>query len=101
MREYELTVVTRADLEETVLNETLEFLSGLLTEAGATEEGTKVNVWGQRNLAYPIDDYTTGYYVMYEVLLDPQLTSEMERNMAFREEILRHLLVRKEEVAES
>ena len=97
MREYELTVVTRADLEESVLNDTLEFLSGLMTEAGATEEGTTVNTWGQRALAYPIEDHTSGYYVMYEVMLDPQKTSEMERTMSFREEILRHLLVRKEE----
>ncbi|MCB0005066.1 MAG: 30S ribosomal protein S6 [Anaerolineales bacterium] len=97
MREYELTVVTRADLEESVLNETLEFIKGLMAEAGATDEGTQTHVWGQRALAYPIEDHTSGYYVMYEVGLDPLKTTEMERTMSFREEILRHLLVRKEE----
>ncbi len=96
MREYELTVIVQPDLEEAARNEALERLQEYLVSAGAIPDTIDPNHWGQRSLAYPIKNYLRGYYVFYEVALDPEKTTEMERNLMFREEILRHLLVRKE-----
>ena len=97
MREYELTVVIQPDIDEQRRNETVEWLSGQLSTAGANTEEMTADHWGQRALAYPIEDHTSGYYVHYVVGLDPTKTREMERNMKFREELLRFLLVRKED----
>ena len=52
--------------------------------------------WGLRTMAYTIDDYTDGYYVFYEAQLEPSKITEIERNILYSDEILRHLLVSKE-----
>jgi small subunit ribosomal protein S6 len=97
MREYELTVVLSPELDETTREASLTWLNEQLTLAGATADTTTVDMWGQRSLAYPIKDFTAGFYVHYLVTLDTEKTKDMERNMQFREELLRHLLIRKEE----
>ena len=97
MREYEFTVVIQPDIEETARNETLEWLKQQLLTTGATEETLTADQWGRRSLAYPIKDYDNGYYVYYSLMLDPTKTAELERNLQFRDELLRHLLVRKED----
>jgi len=97
MREYEFTVVIQPDIEETARNEMLEWLKQQLVTTGATEETMTADHWGRRSLAYPIKDYENGYYVFYSLTLDPTKTAELERNLQFRDELLRHLLVRKEE----
>ena len=96
MREYELTVVLSPELDEPGREASLTWLKEQLTQAGGTAETTTVELWGQRSLAYPINDFTAGFYVHYLVSLDPEKTKDMERTMQFREELLRHLLVRKE-----
>ena len=96
MREYELTVVLSPELDEPTREASLSWLSEQLALAGATEESTTVEIWGQRSLAYDIKDFTSGFYIYYVATLDPEKTKEMERVMQFREELLRHLLVRKE-----
>lgn len=97
MREYELTVVIQPDIDEHARSEILEWLAQQLESAGATEETMTVDHWGSRSLAYPINDFNNGYYVFYELSLDPEKTAEFERNIKFRDELLRHLLIRKEE----
>ena len=47
-------------------------------------------------MAYAIRNHKDGYYVHYEVSLDPQRIPDIERNMQYTEDLLRYLVVRKE-----
>lgn len=96
MREYEVTIILRPDLEDEARSEILERIAGWLS--GGSEEGDKASPdqWGQRALAYPIGKFTDGDYLYYEVNLDPGSINDIERNFQYADEILRHLVVRKE-----
>ena len=96
MREYEVTIILKPDLEDDARSEVLERVAGWL--ASDPDEAKKISPdhWGQRPLAYPIGKFTDGYYVFYEVGLEPGNIGEIERNFQYADEILRHLVVRKE-----
>lgn len=96
MRDYEVTIVVQPQLEEEERNELIERVSELLAP-GEKEGILTVHHWGQRQLAYEIDKHFDGYYVHYEAKIDPTRISEIERSMGFMDDILRTLVVRKEE----
>ena len=66
----------------------------------ANGELGKVDVWGRRRLAYPIEDQNEGYYVLAEFKSNPAFPSELERVFGITEGILRFIVVRKEEKKE-
>ncbi len=55
----------------------------------------EVNPWGKRNLAYPIEKNTEGYYVEAQLKLDSAQAPELDRACNADREIIRHLIVRK------
>lgn len=96
MREYEVTVILQPQLEEAERNQVIEKLNELLVP-GKEEDALKADHWGLRQLAYPIRKFTEGYYILYEVKLDPSRIRDIERSMEFNEDILRYMVVRKGE----
>ena len=95
MRDYELTLVVRPDVEDTGLAALLEKIKGLITTAGG--QGIQVEPWGRRHLAYPIKKITEAQYFLIRAQLPAQALRELERNLRLTEEILRFLLVRADE----
>lgn len=94
MRDYELTVVIRTDIDEKSRDEIIERVVGWIPLADGAEP--EIDRWGRRKLAYPIEKQTEGYYVFITVEMDPDGITELERNILYTDEILRHLVVRKE-----
>ena len=95
MRAYELTFIVPTDVGE-------EDLNGVVTQIQGWVEGTQgkvlgVDHWGRRRLAYNIAEYHEGQYVVLNLELEPQSTTELERNLKLSEKVIRHLLIRKEE----
>lgn len=97
MREYEVTVLLRADLDDEARAQLIARLEDWLTLDGSEAIKPVVHHWGKRSLTYPIEKQTEGYYVFFEARLDPAKVSEIERKMLYVEEILRHLFIRKDE----
>ena len=97
MREYEFTVVLKPDLDDETRAEVLTRVEGWLTQGEDDESKPTADHWGQRRLAYEINNYTEGYYVFYLARIDPPNVADVERNILYVDEILRHLVVRKEE----
>ena len=97
MREYEVTVVLKPDLDDDTRAEVLGRVEGWLTQGEGDEAKPTADHWGQRTLAYQIDNYTEGYYVHYLATIEPSTVSDTERNILYIDEILRHLFVRREE----
>lgn len=93
MREYELIFIVHPDLEETAFNEIVERVKSWITGDGG--EIAKVDVWGKRNLAYPIRKLNEGQYVLIETKMKPAFGVELERNLRLLEPILRFSVVAK------
>ena len=98
MREYEVTVIFEANLDDEARSTLEERVTGWLTHGDTDEDKPVANVWGQRRLAYPIRKSTEGYYILYDAKLDPEQLGEIERNMQYTEDVLRYMIVRKEQV---
>ena len=96
LREYELMFVLAPDLQEDGVTATTERINGLITNRGG--EITKVDNWGRRRMAYPIRRHPDGLYTVLRFRLDANLTDELDRNLRLTEQVLRHLIVRAEEV---
>lgn len=97
MRDYEVTVVIKADIEDDAREELLARLAGWLTHGEAEEDKPVADNWGRRTLAYPIKKHTEGYYLFYNARLDTGRIGETERNILYEDQILRHLFVRKDD----
>ncbi|GEM_PF-506318 len=96
LRRYELYVVLRPDLEDEELDAAVERLNGFITAC----DGIILSVEhrGRRRLAYPIKHHLEGYDLLYDLLLPPPGPAFVEHQMRLREEILRHLLVRRDDL---
>ncbi|MBR2283749.1 MAG: 30S ribosomal protein S6 [Ruminococcus sp.] len=56
-------------------------------------EAVEVNEdWGKRKLAYPIEDETEGYYVIYTFTSTPDYPAELSRRLNITDGILRSLI---------
>lgn len=95
MRDYELTTVVSPDLGEESLAAYGDKITQLVT--GAAGEVTKIDSWGRRRLAYPIDGFREGYYFVTQLKMNPRSTTELERSIKLSEEIIRHLIIKVDE----
>jgi small subunit ribosomal protein S6 len=90
MRNYELICIVQPDLDETAFNEAVDKVKGWVDEAGGNVG--KVDVWGKRKLAYMIHKQLEGQYVLLNISLPPDATTEFERKIRFLEPVMRHML---------
>lgn len=92
MRDYELIVIISPEVTDEEVPITLEKMNQFITDKGGSI--TEVNQWGRRKLAYPIENFMEGNYVLTQFKMEPKQTAELEASLRLSEEILRHLLVR-------
>ena len=95
MNKYELGVVVRADMEEDAFRAEMERVKGLIDRFGGTIE--KVDEWGRRKLAYPIQKLTEGMYTFITYNSEGATPGEVESRLRLMENVLRFLTVRKDE----
>lgn len=95
MNKYEIMFIVKPDLEETAIKNEAESLKKVLTnlEAKIVEE----KAMGQRELAYEIKKYKNGYYFLFVVEGAHEAIKEFDRLAGINENILRHLIIRKED----
>jgi len=97
MRHYETVVILPPNLGETALEEVVVTLEKELSGRFGAQAVT-VNRWGKQTLAYPIQKYKEGYYVLYEYDSDKEDTiSGMEARLRINESVIRFLTVRRDE----
>jgi len=66
-----------------------------LAEANAT--AVELDDWGSRQLAYPIQDQTTGHYVLMTFTAQPAFPAELDRIFRITDGIMRSIIVCKDE----
>ncbi len=58
---------------------------------------TEVDEWGKRKLAYLINDLDEGYYVLMTFSADPAFPAELDRLMRINPNVMRSIIVSKDE----
>jgi len=94
VRKYEIMYIVRPDLEEEPRQNLIEELKEIFPKHDS--EVLELDEWGLRELAYEIDNYTKGYYVVMHVNATQEARSEFERIIRMKEDIVRHIVVRDE-----
>ncbi len=95
MRIYEALFIIKPDVPEEELDQRVETLRTQLTSQGATVD--KVDKWGKRRLAYKIDKYREGSYVLFQFSGGPEIVKEFERRLRVSDIVLKFLTVRIDE----
>lgn len=95
MKNYEIMYIIRPNIEEEARKELIERFTNILTDNGATIE--KVDELGSRRLAYEINDFRDGYYVVINFKGDQQAVNEFDRLAKFSDDIIRHMVIRLDE----
>ena len=96
MNKYETMFVLNANLDEETLNSTIESINGILTSNGANVLDTAK--WGKKELAYEIKKNSEGIYVLINFEANPALIKELERVYRITDEVIKFIVVRKDEV---
>ena len=92
VRSYELVFIVNPELDEDDLTAVRERVEGLIERSSG--KVTKVEPWGLRRLAYPLQKQGEGQYVLMQLDIEAQGVAELERDLGLVEPILRHLIVR-------
>ena len=95
MNKYEIMFIVRPDMEEADIRKTAESMKKVLTDAKA--KIIEEQAMGQKELAYEIRKFATGYYYLFVVEASKEAEAEFNRVARINENLLRHLIVRKEE----
>jgi len=95
MNKYEMMFIVRPDMEEAEIRKTADNMKKVLTDSNAKIIEEKA--MGQRELAYEINKFTTGYYFLYVVEADSKAEQEFNRVARINESLLRHIIVKKED----
>ncbi len=91
MRLYEVVYILDPALDEGAVTAKLEKFHALATSGGG--EVSAVDLWGTRQLAYPVGRQRAGYYVVAQFTAAPDALPEYERLLKLDDEVLRYLLV--------
>lgn len=92
MRNYEAIYIIHPEVVGDELTAVVEKFQAVLTEQNA--EIHKLDNWGVRKLAYPINKVERGCYVQTLFTAEPQVIVEYERRLRLDEKVLRFLTVR-------
>ncbi len=92
MTNYEVVYIFDSAVGEEQVQEKLGRYHELLTGPGKGEI-TATDVWGRRQLAFPIKKKTSGTYVVVQFNSAEDALPEFERLLKLDEELLRYLVV--------
>jgi small subunit ribosomal protein S6 len=93
-RDYELGFILNPEVSEEQTGAILERIEKIVKNYDG--QVVKVNQWGRRRLAYPIDHHRDGYYVFIDMILTPETVLELDRTLKVSEEVMRHLVKRRD-----
>ncbi len=93
---YESIVIIRQDVSSTEVDKIAEDLMKIVEEHKG--ETIKTEYWGLRTLAYEIQNTKKGHYYFMGIKADKPLLDELDRRIKLSESIIRHSVVKVEEI---
>ena len=91
MRHYEIVFIVHPDQSEQVPGMIERYRSTVTTKGGAVH---RLEDWGRRQLAYPIEKMHKAHYVLMNIECNNETLEELEHAFKFNDAVLRHLTVR-------
>ena len=94
MRHYEVVFLVHPDQSEQVPAMIERYRSGIESSGGAIH---RLEDWGRRQLAYPINKIHKAHYVLMNIECDSGALSELESAFRFNDAVLRNMVIRRDE----
>ncbi len=94
MKKYEVVLIFAPGMEEEARNTLVERFKGIVETNGTVDN---VDVWGSRKLAYEINDYQEGYYVLLNITSGADVVNEIDRIAKITDNVIRHMIIREDE----
>ena len=94
MRHYEIVFIVHPDQSEQVPGMVERYRQMVTGRSGKIH---RLEDWGRRQLAFPIQKVHKAHYVLMNVECDKEALAEMEHAFRFNDAVLRHLVVHREE----
>ena len=90
MRHYEIVFIVHPDQSEQVPAMIERYRTLVTSKKGAIH---RLEDWGRRQLAYPIQKIHKAHYVLMNIECDQETLDELEHAFRFNDAVLRHLTV--------
>lgn len=94
MRHYELVLLVHPDQSDQVVGMVERYIK-LVQDNGGTIH--RLEDWGRRQLAYPINKIHKAHYVLFNVETDGETLAELEELFRYNDAIIRSLVMRRDE----
>ena len=91
MRHYEIVFIVHPDQSEQV-PAMVERYKGVIAQRGGQIH--RLEDWGRRQLAFPIEKVHKAHYVLMNIECDQTAINELEHSFKFSDAVLRHLIVK-------
>ena len=95
MRVYEELFIVKPDTPEEEVDGFVEQIQHVITNGKGTVD--KTDKWGMRKLAYRVQKYNEGIYVLIQFSSSPELVKEVERRMRVSDQVIKFITVRIDE----
>lgn len=91
MRHYEICFIVHPDQSEQVPAMIERYKSFVEGHGGKIH---RLEDWGRRQLAYPIEKLVKAHYVLMNIECGPEVLDEIENGFRYNDAVLRHLTVK-------
>ncbi len=93
MRHYEVVFLVHPDQSEQVPAMIERYKTLIEGDGGKIH---RLEDWGRRQLAYPIDNLVKAHYVMFNIECSEAVLEELVSGFRFNDAVLRHLVIRRD-----
>ena len=91
MRHYEIVFIVHPDQSEQVPQMVERYKGVVAARSGIVH---RLEDWGRRQLAYPLQKLHKAHYVLMNIECDNETLTELEHSFKFSYAVLRHLIVK-------
>src|SRR5262245_28469506 len=95
MRNYEIMFIVNPNVAEDEIDKINSQVEGIVTSGGGTV--AKVEKMGKRRLAYPVEKFRDGSYVLFTISATGDVVKETERRLRVMDAVIKYLTVRMDE----
>ncbi len=94
MRHYEIVFLVHPDQSEQVAGMTERYTAAITGDGGKVH---RLEDWGRRHLAYPINKIHKAHYVLMNVECSDTALDELTSNFRYNDAVIRNLVIRTDE----
>jgi len=91
MRHYEIVFLVHPDQSEQVPAMIERYTLTIEADGGAVN---RLEDWGRRHLAYPINNVHKAHYILMNVECTCEVLEELEKNFRYNDAVIRNMVVR-------